>query len=116
MSTNGRRQKLRFAVIPMDFCPRCPSPSHPDGVHYGMPVAFAGPLDHRIFRYVCPSCRLVWDMSYDLSGPGVVRPDGGTFSDTFVRDAEGLEAHRQGEIDLPAGPRSAFTQVKERRR
>ena len=112
MSHNGATEKpkaLRFTVIPMDFCPRCPIPTHPDDVHYGMPVAQAGPLENRVVRYVCRACRLLWDMWYDLSGPGVVRPSGGTFSDTFIRDAEGLEARPLGDIDMPVGPRSALT-------
>ena len=116
MTRNGRREELRFNVIPMDFCPRCPIPAHPDGVHYGMPVALAGTLAEPIVRYVCPSCRLVWDMSWDVAAIAQFFPSYGPFSDTFIRVHEGLEAHRQDGIEMPAGPRSAFVRAKERQR
>lgn len=116
MNTNGQREDLRFSVLPMDFCPRCPIPAHPDNARYGTPVALAGTLKQPIIRYICLSCRLVWDISWDVAGLANDFPSYRTFSDTFIRDAEGLEAHRQGGIDLPAGPRSAFTQSEGRQR
>ena len=116
MTRNGRREELRFNVIPMDFCPRCPIAARLDDVHYGMPVALAGPLNDRIIRYVCPSCRLVWDSSWDVAALARFFPSYGPFSDTFIRDHERLEAHRREDIELPAGPRSAFVRAKERQR
>ena len=109
VSTNGRREVLRFSVIPMDYCARCTSSRLADGARYGTPVALAGPLKHRTVRYVCRDCRSVWDVSWDVAALADFFPSYDTFSDTHIRAAEGLESHSQGGVELPAGPRSAFT-------
>lgn len=83
-------------------------------MHCGMPVAFAGPLNDRIIRYVCPSCRLVWDISWDVAALAQSFPSYAPFSDTFIRVHEGLEAYCQDGVEMPAGPRSAFVRAKER--
>ena len=102
-ATNGTSpDALRFQVIPHDMCSRCPPPERIADQRLGLPVAFAQEGTAIIVRYVCPVCRLLWDCSFAADEP---RP-GGTFSDTFVCDREGLESHPQGEIQYPCGPRS----------
>lgn len=99
---NGDSPMFTFSVIPMDCCPRCRRGT-PGSFDLGVPVAIAPTADGgQVVRNVCPSCRLLWDTSWNVSGDRGYGP----FNDDFIRHAEGVESHPQAGMKFPAGPRA----------
>jgi len=107
MSGNGKHEPIEFQVIPHDACPRRCEP-----VVLGMPVAFAGPPEQRVVRYICPRCRLIWDCKWDITAPTNGAPLG-LWPDRYIRCGEGLEAHpTEDGIEYPAGPATYFEEQR----
>ena len=102
---NGTTQTFNFSVIPLDCCPRC---KQYDGerLGIGMPVAVAEANGYRVVSNVCPSCRLIWDTSWNVAGDRSYGP----FEDMFIRSSAGVESRPQGGSVFPAGPRHLLEQ------
>ena len=103
---NGTSPTFAFSVIPLDCCRRC---QRYDGERsgLGMPVAISVQRDHSwIVRYTCPSCRLLWDCAWQVSGDRSYGP----FADGFIRYAAEIESHPKDGSFFPAGPRHLLEQ------
>ena len=85
---NGTTPTFTFSVIPLDCCPRC-KPDDGERRGIAMPIAIAEANGYRVVRNICPSCRHLWDTSWDVSGDRSY----GSFQDMFIRSSIGVESH-----------------------
>ena len=110
------RVGLRFTGIPMNYCPRCTE--KPNGVFEQakrppVPVATSGlGGEGCCVRYVCPTCRLIWDTVWDMAGDFF---NTGPFDDDLILAHEGLESHPTGEVPFPAGPKELLRELQSKR-
>ena len=114
MSRDARDQTLVWNPIPMDACHSCfdSGGTRREDPLYGLgfPVAVSGIESNRQWvsvRYICPTCRSVWDCSFDVqAGP---LGDLGQFRDRYISGyEEGLRAMPMQDVPFPAGPAKLF--------
>jgi hypothetical protein len=114
-------ERITFTGIPMDYCPRCKK--KPGGVvaqskRPPVPVAVSGlGTEDCVIRYVCSSCRLIWDCFYDMKDSDDFF-NTGPFEDETILWREGLESHPTPGINgvpFPAGPKKILKDLEAKR-
>ena len=102
-----------WTTVPQDGCPFAGNKETHPGWHaesvfgVGIPVAVSGIEENRartLVRYVCPSCRAVWDTTWNCS----TNEMGQQFGDRFVIYTERFKSPVRGGVSFPAGPSDIF--------
>lgn len=105
-SQNGATQTFSFSIIPLDCCPHCDAlPEERWGIGIPVAISIQGP-QRWIVRNTCPTCRLIWDTSWNVSGDEAYGP----FDDGFIRYSVGVRSYPQGASVFPVGPRHLLEQ------